>query len=298
MNLAAFHNDTTIRQFYVERVLAHQLANEIIQGTSWKTDAAGAVGCTLQNNQHSQYEDELGIPRQLAYLEDRIFEGLPKVEAKAFPFTFLTSIPVGADLSLVLARLMLWLLSDPESGVLRFAGRHGQAITAVASLYQRILSGEAISKQEWPPLINAAAARGKAALEAATAFTKENAFAVAASASAASHAYDAAVVAAAAGYTSYGSDDVDPEVISAITATVAAFGYGDIAAVAADYGDATAFMVAYGDDLAAYAGLVVDRSAAACDPSERNGVARKALYRTMRDKLLALLREAPAAGNQ
>ncbi len=72
----AFHNNMQIRQFHVERVLAHQLANEIMQGTSWREDAAGAVGCTLESNQHSRYEEELGIPRQLAYLEDRIFEGV------------------------------------------------------------------------------------------------------------------------------------------------------------------------------------------------------------------------------
>ena len=37
----AFHNNMQSRQFYVERVLAHQLANEILQGTSWREDAAG-----------------------------------------------------------------------------------------------------------------------------------------------------------------------------------------------------------------------------------------------------------------
>jgi hypothetical protein len=128
-NQRAFHNNPQIRQFHVERVLAHQLANEIVQGTSWKKDAAGAVGCTLESNQHRQYEEELGIPRQLAYLEDRIFEGLSSKEAKGFPFAFLTCIPAGADLSLVLARFMAWLLIDPEKGVLRFVGKQGQAIT-------------------------------------------------------------------------------------------------------------------------------------------------------------------------
>lgn len=296
--LIAFHNDMRTRQFYVERVLAHQLANEISQGTSWKEQALGAVGCTLNSNQHSRYEDELGIPRQLAYLEDRIFEGLPNKEAKAFPFAFLTSIPVGADLTLVLARFMVWLLIDPDKGVLRFAGKQGQAIRAVASLYQRVIDGETLARQDWLPALDAASARGQAALDAASTFRKENAYAVAAAAAAASHAFDAAVVAATAAYASYGSGELDPAVVSAVTANVATFSYGDIAAVAADYGDSTAFMAAYGDDLATFAGLAADRCAAACDPGERNHLARQAHYQAMRDKLLALLREAPVAQQQ
>lgn len=290
----AFHNNVQIRQFYVERVLAHQLANEIMQGTSWRSDATGAVGSTLESNQHSRYEEELDIPRPLAYLEDRIFEGLPGKEAKAFPFTFLTNIPVGADLSLVLARFMVWLLSDPEKGVVRFVGKQGQAITTVASLYQRVIDGETVSTQEWLAALTAASTRGQAAVAAANAFTTASAFSVAAAATSASLAYNAAVVAAAAAYVSYGTGEIDPAVTSAVTATVTTLGYGNVAAVAADYGDAAAFMAAYGDDLAAFAGLAADRSAAACDPGKEHSLARKAHYQALRDMLLALLREAPA----
>jgi hypothetical protein len=297
MDFTAFHNSLTIRQFYVERVLAHQFAHEIVQGTSWKTTAAGAVGSTLHSNQHSQYEEMLGIPRQLAYLEDRIFEGLPAREAQAFPFAFLTSIPLGADLSLVLARFMLWLLIDPEHGVVRFAGKHGQVISDVAALYQRILNGEAVAKPEWPPLIHAASKRGKEALESAETFKKKSALSMAAAAEKASHAFDAAVVAAAAGYGAYGTEEIDPAITSALTDTVAQFGYGDLSATAADYGDATAFMVAYGDDLAAYAGLVTDRCAAAFAVSAPSAPVIRVHHRAMRDKLAALLKEAPVAAN-
>ena len=293
-NQRAFHNNMQIRQLYVERVLAHQLANEIVQGTSWKEDAAGAVGCTLESNQHSRYEEELGIPRQLAYLEDRIFEGLPWKEAKGFPFAFLTSIPVGADLSLVLARFMVWLLIDPERGILRFVGKQGQAIADVAALYQRVIEGEAVSTQEWLSALTAASARGRAAVEASKAFTTASAFSVASAASSASLAFHAAVVAAAVAYVSYSTGDIDPSVTGAVTTTVTTLGYGNLAAVAADYGEGAAFMAAYGDDLAAFGGFAADRSAAACDPARENSMARKAHYQAMRDTLLALLRAAPA----
>lgn len=297
MDFTAFHNSLPIRQFYVERVLAHQFAQEIIQGTSWKTTAAGAVGSTLHSNQHSQYEEVLGIPRQLAYLEDRIFEGLPIQEAQVFPFAFLTNIHPGADLSLVLARFVLWLLIDPEHGVVRLAGKHGQVISDVAALYQRIIDGEAVAKPEWPPLIHAASTHGTAALEAAETFQKKSAPSMLAAAEKASHAFDAAVVAAAAGYGAYGTEEIDPAITRALTDTVAQFGYGDLSAIAADYGDATAFMVAYGDDLAAYAGLVADRCVAAFTVGALSAPVRKVHYRAMRDKLVALLQEAPVVAN-
>lgn len=293
--LTAFHNDPGTRQLRIERVLAHQLANEIVQGTSWREDARGAVGCTLESNQHSLYEEELGIPRQLAYLEDRIFEGLSAREARAFPFTFLTSISVGADLSHVLAHFMIWLLSDPEKGVIRFVGRQGQAISAVAALYQRVINGEVVTTQEWLSALSSASARGRAAAEAAEAYTAASAFAVAAAANTAVLAYNVAVVSAAVAYVSYGEGEVDPAVTSAVTETVTTLGYGNIAAVAADYGDSAAFMAAYGDDLAAFTGLAADRCAAACDPQNERSFARTAHYQAMRDKLLALLRAAPAA---
>jgi len=292
--LRAFHNTIQIRQMYVERVLAHQLANEIMQGTSWKENAAGAVGCTLESNQHRRYEEELGIPRHLAYLEDRIFEGLPWKEARGFPFAFLTSIAVGADLSLVPAHILLWLLIDPEQGVLRFVGKQGQAIVDVASLYQRVIAEESVSTQDWLVALRAASTRGQAAAEAAKALTTASAFSVAAAANSASLAFHTAVVAAAAGYVSYGTGEVDPAITRAVGATVTTLGYGNLAAVAADYGESAAFMAAYGDDLASFAGFAADRSAAACDPANEQSMARKAHYLAMRHRLLALLRAAPA----
>ena len=70
---------------------------------------ACAVGCAVHSlnvklgkeyrtSDHSVYEKELGIPEWLAHLEDTIFEGLPKEEAKLWPEKFLSAIPVGTDL--------------------------------------------------------------------------------------------------------------------------------------------------------------------------------------------------------
>ncbi|MDQ2713886.1 MAG: hypothetical protein M3Z08_03160 [Chloroflexota bacterium] len=108
--MLAFHNDPIIKDRYVARVKAHAAADEITQGTYWERGHGCAIGCVIHGAEHIRYETELGIPRQIAYLQDRIFENLPLVEAKEFALAFLQAIPVGTDLSMVIPRFIVWLL--------------------------------------------------------------------------------------------------------------------------------------------------------------------------------------------
>ena len=105
--MKAFHNDVAIKEKYLARVKAHELADEIIKGKYWENGKGCAVGCTIEGNEHSRYETELGIPRQIARLEDRIFEGRPNKEAMKFPLKFLQAIKVGADLSIVIPKFFV-----------------------------------------------------------------------------------------------------------------------------------------------------------------------------------------------
>lgn len=75
----------------VAEIIKHREADQIIQRTYgsevdgvWKGCAVGCAihslnvskGKNLKTSDHSVYETEFGIPRILARLEDRIFEGL------------------------------------------------------------------------------------------------------------------------------------------------------------------------------------------------------------------------------
>jgi hypothetical protein len=95
--MKAFHGDEAVKQKYLARLKAHHAADEIIQGQGWNGSHGCAVGCTLNEYDPKAYENELGLPQWLARLEDRIFEGLPAVEAKQFAVDFLEAVPVGAD---------------------------------------------------------------------------------------------------------------------------------------------------------------------------------------------------------
>ena len=196
--MKAFHGDPNIKQKYMDRVMAHKAADEIIKGKYWENGKGCAVGCTIHSGNHSDYELELGIPRILARLEDRIFDNLPNELAVSWPVRFLESIQVGSDLSLVWNRFAHWLLVDPKEGVIRFSKRQKttEAISEVGNLYLRSLDkSSAPTISEWRAAADAAAAYAAAAYAADAAYA---AAAYAADAYAAADAADAADAAAAA----------------------------------------------------------------------------------------------------
>jgi hypothetical protein len=110
--MQAFFNDQKIKDKYLKRVRDHRLADELVQGITWEDGKGCAVGCTLENYNHKQYEVELGIPEWLARVEDTIFEGLVKDEAMKWPERFLAAIKPGADLSKVEAPFVIFILES------------------------------------------------------------------------------------------------------------------------------------------------------------------------------------------
>lgn len=191
--LLAFHNDQKIKDFYIARVKAHYEADEIIKGNYWENGKGCAVGCTLHNSNHADYEKELGIPIAIARLEDRIFEGLPNAQAKEFPLQFLKVIRVGADLSMVVPKFIHWLLVDPEDGIVKFSFNK-PIVQTLATLYERKINGETISLKKWFSIRKTAYAASAAASTATAYAAAASAYASAASASAAAAAASSAYV--------------------------------------------------------------------------------------------------------
>ena len=118
--MEAFYNDPLIKEEYITRLQEHYQADEIVKGQYWENGKGCAVGCTVHSSNHEDYELELGIPENIAHLQDRIFEGLPNKLAKKFPLQFLSSIKVGADLKNVSKLFTIWVLTDSKYGVLQY----------------------------------------------------------------------------------------------------------------------------------------------------------------------------------
>lgn len=147
-DFTSFHGNELIKQKYLTRVREHRIADEIVKGYYWKDGKGCAVGCTLHSSNHWCYEDELGIPNHLAYIQDELFEALSNPEAKMFPEQFLEIIPVGMDLYPVLWKFMLFVLLDETNGLVNF-NENKKVIRQTANFFQRAIDGEEITLDEY-----------------------------------------------------------------------------------------------------------------------------------------------------
>ena len=95
--MQTFHGNQEVKDTYISRIKDHMKADAIIQGTGYENGKGCAVGCTLENYDHTRYPIELGLPIWLAHLQDEVFEGLSEKESKTFPLEFLEAIPVGIE---------------------------------------------------------------------------------------------------------------------------------------------------------------------------------------------------------
>jgi hypothetical protein len=172
MTLLAFHGSPDLRAATLAQMQAHADADAFAQGFGyWEAGKGCAVGCLTHDPSggHAEYPIRWGIPRVLAHLEDRIFEGLVPDLARAWPMRFLSSIPLGADLSGVWPRFALDMLTDPDHGVLRHTDPRQEtqarakrraacrgAIERVANLLRRTVSGT-VALETWREAADAAA---------------------------------------------------------------------------------------------------------------------------------------------
>ena len=150
--MEAFHNDLLIKEKYITRVQEHYQADEIIQGQYWQNGKGCAVGCTIHSYIHNKYESELGIPEDIAHLQDIIFESLPNKLAKQFPLEFLSSINVGADLKNVKNLFTIWVLTDSKYGVIKYADNK-KIVQDIADAFSRDMVTP-VSPEKWLELMD------------------------------------------------------------------------------------------------------------------------------------------------
>jgi hypothetical protein len=175
--MKAFHNDPQLKANLLVEIAKHRRADQLIQGTYGKMGEGVnplqfkgcAIGCSIHSYallkgikfistmNHSYYESLFGIPRTLAFLEDFFFEELPESSSQLWPERFMESINVGVDLSLVWPKFVVWMLVDEHDGVIKFVKKNSIqyfSINHVAELYQRVIKGEEVSKEEFSDAAN------------------------------------------------------------------------------------------------------------------------------------------------
>ncbi|SEM65659.1 hypothetical protein SAMN05192574_101357 [Mucilaginibacter gossypiicola] len=181
--LISFHGKQEIKDAKIADIKRHQVLDNLRQGSYWENQKGCAVTCTMFSPEdfekqtvntsdiHGRYETQLGIPRILARLEDRFFEGMTVENSKEWPLRFIEAVPVGVNLENVWRRFMAWMLADNAEGVIKFAKNDKQrkAIQDVADAFTRSIT-ETVTYDEWAQVRNdAAAAAADAAYAAAAA---------------------------------------------------------------------------------------------------------------------------------
>ena len=151
--MRAFTDTEQTKDSLLASLAGHREQDRLKKGTYWDNGRGCAVGCTLhdfrpgEEGKHSLYEPLFGIPRDLALLEDGIFENLLDEDSLAWPERFTRAIPVGADLSLVTRRFLHWLLSGDDSPIAKW--RDDEHVRRVRELYERELAGDQPTEDEW-----------------------------------------------------------------------------------------------------------------------------------------------------
>lgn len=167
--MLAYHSDPALKERILAQLAQHREADEIIKGQYWEGGKGCAVGCTIYSKDHAEYELPLGIPEELAHLEDEIFEGLPNAEAKLWPERFISAIRPGADLSRVHWQFLHWLLTVELALVTKAHPDVRPVVLRCAAVMEAPMRGQPIDEEEAARAAQAAWVAARAARAAAEA---------------------------------------------------------------------------------------------------------------------------------
>ena len=170
MSLHAYLNDPVLKRNLLVQIRQHEKQDQIVKGTYGEMNGQWrgcAIGCALhslnivtqrggptfsgETGAHERFPTELGIPIELAYTIDHLFENLPLKESLTFPRRVATAIPAGADLSSVMSALLHWTILDPAYGWIVYAktADHQAAMHRFAGLVADDWAGRTVSDATW-----------------------------------------------------------------------------------------------------------------------------------------------------
>ena len=149
--LVAFHDDPKIKAKYLKRLAAHRKAGSFVTNCWWDSHRkiGCAVGCTIHGTDIALYEEELGIPSSVAWLEAVVHGQKLGERIDTFAEEVLGAIKPGHDLSLVVAHFAYWLLTSPSGPRQKCSSEDIPVLDEVTALYVRIINEEEISKIAW-----------------------------------------------------------------------------------------------------------------------------------------------------
>lgn len=138
---------------------AHQEADAYVQGEYGIYNVLEfrgcSIGCTIKSLGGNKLDDHgwlaeqiFGGVRAIPRMQEWVFEELPSRAASAWTPDFLEAVPVYADLRPVVARMIIWVLTDPIHGVKQYV-EDVEPVDHVAGLWTRRMNGDDPTRNEW-----------------------------------------------------------------------------------------------------------------------------------------------------
>lgn len=81
------------KQFYLDRIIAHENADEVVRGKTWDGTKGCSIGCTLNDYSHSAYAAAGIGPEWLAKVQDVLFEGMSETKSRTWTSNIVLAIP-------------------------------------------------------------------------------------------------------------------------------------------------------------------------------------------------------------
>ena len=191
-NACAWYGEPALKEAAMAQLREHRRLDQITQGTYWREGRGCHLGCLTHLNEdaHAGAERLFNFPQPVSHFLERVFESLPKSDAPAWVINSTEAIPVGADLSLVVNQIDLWILRD--SDLLHVTDENRKGIQTVIDLHIKTIHGELVSAEEWSAARSAAYLAAQLAAESAARSAARSAAHLAAHLAARSAAYSAA----------------------------------------------------------------------------------------------------------
>ncbi len=170
----AFDGDAAVKQAIITRLKTHWATGKVTPQFKmvYKApphDETGVMGATVESEDESEYERQLGIPAEAAYLHETLLyfcgretmpddpEGAPIFTlapfAQDYPVQWLNAIAPGANLSMLAPRFVAWTLRDLLSGGLPSQLALDPAIKAagegVQVLFDTAIAGGTVPPEQW-----------------------------------------------------------------------------------------------------------------------------------------------------
>ena len=114
--LQAFKNDPALKQRTLQQLKSHYENEQIVQAPAHYWNAESFTGCSIgcvthdKYGGHDQYPDRLGLPRDLAFIKECIFEGLAPRYAPNWPLLFMSVIKPGVNLTPTTWEFLTWVI--------------------------------------------------------------------------------------------------------------------------------------------------------------------------------------------